>query len=178
MDRSAFERCAGSSAIPARANRVLRYPLLESRSSVKGRGHPQQLTIETEDESPVGSAHSDRTLGHGLKHCLEIECRAADYFEHLRRGRLLLQRLGEFAGALLLRLEQPGVLDRDYRLISEGFDQFYLLLRERPYRNTLQNDQTNWNPPRRSGTPRIVRKLPTLANSRSLKSGSERTSGT
>ena len=33
---------------------------------------------------------------------------------------LLFKRLGEFAATLLLRLEQPRVLDGDHRLVSEG----------------------------------------------------------
>ena len=40
------------------------------------------------------------------------------------------KQLGEFARALLLRLEQPRVLDRDHRLVGEGGDQLDLLFSE------------------------------------------------
>ena len=61
-------------------------------------------------------------------------------------GGLLLQRLGKFARALLLRLEQSRVLDGDHRLIGEGLDQLDLLLGERPYGSALQDKHANWNP--------------------------------
>ena len=51
---------------------------------------------------------------------LKIAGRAADNLQHLGCSRLLLQRFGEFARALLLRLEQSRVLDGDDRLIGEG----------------------------------------------------------
>jgi hypothetical protein len=38
---------------------------------------------------------------------------------------------------MLLRLEQPRVLDGDHRLIGEGLDQLDLLLDERPYGSAL-----------------------------------------
>ena len=53
---------------------------------------------------------------------------------------------GEFARALLLRLEQPRVLDGDHRLVGEGLDQLDLLLGERPYGSALQDKHANWNP--------------------------------
>ena len=53
---------------------------------------------------------------------------------------------GKLARALLLRLEQPRVLDGDHRLIGEGLDQLDLLLGERPYGSALQDEHTNRNP--------------------------------
>ena len=55
-------------------------------------------------------------------------------------------RLGQLSRALLLRLEQPEVLDGDHRLVSEGLDQLDLLLSERPYRSAVQDEHANWNP--------------------------------
>ena len=60
----------------------------------------------------------------------KITGRAADDLQHLRRCRLLLQRLRELPRALLLRLEQPRVLDGDHRLVGEGLDQLDLLVGE------------------------------------------------
>ena len=42
-----------------------------------------------------GVADANGFLKHGRKHRLKIARRAADDLEHLRRGRLLLQGLGE-----------------------------------------------------------------------------------
>ena len=107
-------------------------------------------------------AKRDGVLQHGFEHRLKIAGRAADNLEHLRGRRLLLQRFGELARALLLRLEQPRVLDGDHRLIGEGLDQLDLLLGERPYRLRGEDKHADWIPSRRSGTPRIVRKSPEI----------------
>jgi hypothetical protein len=48
--------------------------------------------------------------------------------------------------ALLDGIEQPHVLNRDYRLISEGFDELDLLLSEWPYGSARQDKQANWSP--------------------------------
>ena len=58
-----------------------------------------------------------------VEHRLHVRGRAADDAEHLGRRRLMLQRLAQFRVALLDFLEQPHVLDRDDRLIGEGFEQ-------------------------------------------------------
>jgi hypothetical protein len=90
------------------------------------------LVIPAIDISKLGLAYADGISQHGSKHRLEIARRAADDLEHLRRRRLLLQRLGEFQRALLLGLEQAHVLDRDHRLVGEGLSQLDLLVSEGP----------------------------------------------
>ena len=72
--------------------------------------------------------------------------------------RLLLQGLGEFPRALLLRLEQPHVLDGDGRLVGEGGDKLDLLLGERPYALSHQDHHAHRTPSRIIGTPTSVRK--------------------
>jgi hypothetical protein len=47
---------------------------------------------------------------------------------------------------LLLRLEQPDVLDRDHRLVGEDLNQLYLRFSERPYGSLMQDEEANWNP--------------------------------
>jgi hypothetical protein len=79
----------------------------------------------------IGLADAGCVLQHGLEHRLELAGRSADDLEHLGGRGLLLQRLGELAGARLDLVEQPHVLDRDHRLVGEGGDQVDLLLRER-----------------------------------------------
>jgi hypothetical protein len=68
---------------------------------------------------------------HGLKHRLQLPRRPRYDLQHLRRRRLLLQRLGELARALLLCLKQPHVLDSDHRLVGERPEKRDLLIRKR-----------------------------------------------
>jgi hypothetical protein len=51
--------------------------------------------------------------------------------EHVRGCGLLLQRLGEVAGARLHLVEQPHVLDRDHGLIGKRLQELFLNLRDR-----------------------------------------------
>ena len=125
IDRFAFERGTGCTAVPARANWVLLYPLPELRSGVEGRRHPQQLAIETENESPAGPAQPSRTFGDRFKYRLEIERRAANDLKHFRGGRLLLQRFAEL-------VEQAGILDGDDGLVGKVLDQLDLLVGKGP----------------------------------------------
>src|SRR5215218_10462202 len=59
--------------------------------------------------------------------------RAADDLQHLRGRSLLLQRLGQFVGALAQFIEQPDVLDRDDRLVGEGLHESDLCGGEWPH---------------------------------------------
>ena len=88
----------------------------------------QGVAIPAMDISKLGVANADGILQHSRKHRLKIAGRAADNLEHLRRGGLLLQRFGKLARALLLRLEQPHVLDGDHSLVGECGDQLDLLV--------------------------------------------------
>jgi hypothetical protein len=81
-------------------------------------------------KSAVGAAQPDRTFRHRLEHRPQIERRAADDIEDLRRRRLLLQRFGEIGSPLAQFVEQPHVLNGDSGLISEGRHQLDLLFAE------------------------------------------------
>ncbi len=70
-------------------------------------------------------------LGQRIEHRLQIERRAADDFQHVRRRRLLLQRLAQFGGARLHLVEQADILDGDHGLVGEGLDKLDLAIRER-----------------------------------------------
>ena len=73
-----------------------------------------------------------RTLDDSIEHRLHVRRRAADDAEHLGRRGLMLQSLAQFRVALLKLFKQPDVLDRDDRLVGEGFEQADLLVAERP----------------------------------------------
>ena len=100
----------------------------------------------TVDAAKHGVADAYRFLQHGCKDRLKIAGRATDNLQHLRRRGLLLQRFSKLPRALLLRLEQPYVFDRDYGLVSEGFDKLDLLLGERPNRSPVQVKNANRYP--------------------------------
>src|SRR5262249_33292262 len=65
-------------------------------------------------------------LDQRVEHRLQIKRRAADDFEHVRRGGLLLQRLPQL-------VEQAGVFDGDDGLGGEILDQLDLFVGERPH---------------------------------------------
>jgi len=62
---------------------------------------------------------------------LHIGGRAADDVEDVAGRSLVFERFFEIARARLQLAEQPRILDRDDRLVSEGANQFDLPLRER-----------------------------------------------
>src|SRR6516164_5137572 len=101
------------------------------RRVVRGK-EVQKLAVPAIDDSKLSVADANSVLEHRVEYRLQIAGRAGNDAQYLRGGCLLLQRLGEFARSLLLRLEKPGVLNGDYRLIGEGLDQFDLVLIERP----------------------------------------------
>src|SRR6516165_1943708 len=82
------------------------------------------------DVSELGVADTYRVRQHGLENRLQFTWRTADNAQHLRRGRLLLQRLSKFMRALPLRLEQPSILDGDHGLCGKGPKQINLSLGE------------------------------------------------
>ena len=94
------------------------------------RNDVQDIAFRTIDSAKLGIADPYGILQHGCEHRLKIARRTGNDLQHIRRSRLLLQQLAEFMRALLLCLEQPSVLDRDYRLIGERLYQFNLLLGE------------------------------------------------
>ena len=102
-------------------------------------------------------AQPRRRLDKGIEHGLEIEGRSADNFEHVSSGGLPLQRFGELACALLLRLEQSYVLDRDQRLIGERCHQLDLLLGEWLHDGPVSTMTPITTSSRNNGTPRMVR---------------------
>ena len=70
----------------------------ESRGRIVCREQAQSLAIPTVDATERGFANADCVLKHSCKNRLKIASGATDNLKHLRRGRLLLQRLIHFAG--------------------------------------------------------------------------------
>ena len=93
----------------------------------------------------INPTNPRRALDYGVEHRLHVRRRAADDAEHLGRGGLMLQRFAQFRIARLQLLEQPDVLDRDHRLVGEGFQESDLLFRERTNLRPTNRDSSNGN---------------------------------
>ena len=94
------------------------------------RRNPESGAVVEQQIAELCFADAGRILQHRLEHRLQLAGRRTDDAQHVRRRRLLFERFGELARALLLRLEQPHVLERDDRLVGEGGDQLDLLFGE------------------------------------------------
>src|SRR6516162_8447215 len=86
--------------------------------------------------SDICVAKSNGRLDQRVEHAVQIEGRAADDFEHVGGGGLLLQRLAQF-------VEQAGVLDRDDGLGGEICHQLNLFVREGANFLTKDRDGSN-----------------------------------
>src|SRR5262249_11576354 len=95
--------------------------------------HAALLTV---NRSHVRVAQSDSRFDKRIKHPLQIEGRAADHFEHVGGGGLLLKRFAQL-------VEQACVLDGDNGLTGEVFDQLDLFVDERPYLLPVDTYDTN-----------------------------------
>jgi hypothetical protein len=84
--------------------------------SAAASGGFSRLAVEAEQRTKLGLADARGILQHGLENRLQFSGRRTDDAQHLRRCRLLLQRLGEVICALAQLVEQPCILDGDHRL--------------------------------------------------------------
>jgi hypothetical protein len=131
VHRPPLEGGPRGAAVPPGGDRIPLDRVHELRRRVVPRGRPEELTVEAEDERPLGVAQPDGVLGQRVEHGLQVERRAADDLEHLARRGLLLQGLGE-VGVLGLQLaEEARVLDGDRGLVGERGDEVDLLAGER-----------------------------------------------
>ena len=72
-------------------------------------GETIDFAVALKNEREFRLAQPRRRLDERIEHHLQVEGRAADDLEHVGGGGLLLERLGELARALLLRLEQADI---------------------------------------------------------------------
>src|SRR4029434_8065546 len=77
---------------------------------------------------------------------LHIRGRSADDAEHFGCRSLMLQRLAQFCVAFLKFLKQTYVLNSDDGLISEGFEERYLLFRKGANLRTTYHNGPDRNP--------------------------------
>src|SRR4030095_14671970 len=130
MNRPALERGPTGSRSPPDAERILCPGILEFRRHAAVRDQAKDLAVKSPDDSTLRATEPRRIVHQRLQNPLQVERGVADDFQHLARGGLLLQRLGQFLVARLELPEQPYILNGDDRLVSEGLEQFDLLVRE------------------------------------------------
>ena len=78
----------------------------------------------------IDSTNPRGALDNGIEDRLHVCWRAADDAEHLRRRRLMLQRLAQFCVALAEFAKEAHVLNRDHGLVGESFEESDLLVGE------------------------------------------------
>src|SRR5262249_41213412 len=78
----------------------------------------------------VNSTNPGGALDDGVEDRLYVRGRTANNAKHLGCCGLMLQCLAQFCVTLLDLLEQPHILDGDYRLIGEGFQESDLFVGE------------------------------------------------
>src|SRR5215470_7941037 len=91
----------------------------------------------------IDQTNPGRALNDGIQYRLYVCRRAANDAEHFRCCRLMFQRLAQFCVALLDLFEEPHVLDRDDRLVCEGFEELDLLFREGADYSTTNDDDAD-----------------------------------
>ena len=105
------------------------------RRAVHGNG-TEAIAFAEVHRAEFGLADARGILQHGLEHRLQFAGRRTDDTQHVRRRRLLLQRLAQF-------VEQPRVLDGDDGLGGEVLHQLDLLVGERPHLLAIDADDAN-----------------------------------
>ena len=128
--RSRDERAA------ARRNwMLLKVFLIFEREAVVS-GEPIGLSRAQEDLHVLRLAQAARRVGQGIEHGLQVECRAADDFEHIGSGGLLLQRFTKL-------VEQAGVLDSDDGLGGEVRDERDVFIAKGPHLLPIDDKSPN-----------------------------------
>src|SRR5215471_6193939 len=117
MDSPRFEH--GAACYPVSVEWL---PLTEGKSAERPgmRTEHHYVAVAEKDLRVQRFAQTGGIRDDRVQNRLKIARRFADDAQHLCGSGLLLQRLRKLARALLLRLEQPHVLDGDDRLIGEG----------------------------------------------------------
>ena len=98
------------------------------------------VAIEALDDGVLGIAETGCTFHDGVEDGLELGGHAADDSEDIAGGRVVLQRLGQIAAALVQFLEEASVLDGDDGLIGERLQECDLLFGVRTNRAPRQTD--------------------------------------
>src|SRR5262245_2587146 len=102
----------------------------------------QRILIVFIDRSTVGTAQLDSVRGYARQYGFEVQSRA-DGLTNLAERSQFSDRSRQFACPRLEFLEQAHVLDRDNRLVGEGFEKLNLPFSERPDLHPTNHDCTD-----------------------------------
>src|SRR5215468_3668759 len=130
LKRPPLQHAASGDGSPYKGDREVHW----NRNWAVVGGQLQALLVDPKEIRVVSPAEAGGAGHHRVQHGLQIRGRGADDPEDLGRGRLLLQRLGEVAVALLQLSEEPHVFDRDDRLVRKSLEKLDLTLRKRARR--------------------------------------------
>src|SRR5215468_5725403 len=145
MNRPALEADAPQHRPTPEAKLVSLPELPELWRAAVERATAKDLAVESEDVSIAAITELRRVLDERVQHWLKIECRAVDDLEDLRRGSLLIQRLGQVLVTRLQLGEQPDVLDGDDGLVGESFQQLDMVVREQARLGAPHRDRTGYH---------------------------------
>ena len=106
-------------------------------------GFAVDVAVATQDISHFCFAERRGGSDERVEHWLQIEGRAADDLEHVAGRGLVFQRFLQIARAAAQLIEQPGVFDRNHRLVGEGAHQADLLFGERLDPLAREHDDAN-----------------------------------
>ena len=141
--RAALQHRAAGHRAAIRPDRVL----LQKFDVVGGKADrsasPIDVAIPAQDEGHLGVAQMRGGLDQRVEHGLQVESRAADGFQHVADGGLLLQRFRKLAGALLHFGEQADVADGDHGLVGERFQKADLLVAEWMHLHATKQDRAD-----------------------------------
>jgi hypothetical protein len=90
---------------------LARITILWRRSMLRNKS--KAVTFREREIAELGVANSNSILQHGFKYRLQFTWRRTYDVQHIRRSRLLFQRLAKIGGALTQLIEQTRVLDGD-----------------------------------------------------------------
>ena len=95
------------------------------------RHRPVDLAVAGGKMSVFGATEPRRGIDERVENRLQIECRAADDFQHVAGRGLAFEQFLQIARAFAQFGQEPRVLDRDDRVVGEGVHQLDLPLAER-----------------------------------------------
>src|SRR5262245_29634503 len=122
-------------AVESRWEKALERGEYVTGNVVRG-GEVNKFPVETEDGAVDRTAEPNSVRGDSFEHRLHVGRRSRNHAENVRSRCLLLQRL-------LRLVEQPHVLDRNDRLVGEGFEQFYVIVCEGPRLRMAHRDHSD-----------------------------------
>jgi len=123
-----------------RLNRLVATHGGKRRGDVMTRRGPEMDAIPQVQNAESRFTDARGIFQHLAEHRRQLTRRRTDCLQHLRCCGLLLERLGQITGAGLNLIEQPGIFDRDDRLVCECLGQRDLLFGERPLLPALQGE--------------------------------------